>query len=302
MTMIDGRRTTRTLAACVAVIGLLAGCGGGQGNGATAGRAAIADKTPFEVARQAPDVTRAAGTARIAFEMQYSTTGGAAIPGGSEPLIMSGTGTYDFAGQIGDGQFDSSGGGLPTERLDVVYRNNVLYQRPIGATRWQKWDFSDLVNTPVGQHDPSQQLDLLRGVSDEVREAGTTQLRGAEVRHYAITIDPKRLAEHSGVVVEGGLTELALRAAGPIPADVFVDDDGRVRKLEVNMSVAGADLAASPELAELSGSPGFAEALREMRTEMAMVIEYFDFGIPVNVQEPDPATVDSGPSFPSAPR
>jgi hypothetical protein len=165
--------------------------------------------------------------------------------------------------------------------------------------RWKKFDFSELVNTPVGHHDPSQQLDLLRGVSDEVREVGSTQVRDADVRQYAITIDPQRLAAASGVVVEGGLTQAVLQASGPIPGQVFVDADGRVRRLEVSLETNGADLAASPELSKiLPDNSQVQEMLRERRTAMDISIDYFDFGIPVTAQEPDPSTVDTGLPFP----
>jgi hypothetical protein len=217
-------------------------------------------------------------------------------------FTMSGTGTYDYDEQIGEADYTSSGAGMPSEQLETIFRNNVLWQRTAGQGRWQEVDYSDLVNTPIGQHDPSEQLDLLRGVSDDVREVGTTQVRGADVHHYAITIDPLRLAQQATVVVEGGLTQAALKATGPIPAEVFVDEDGRVRRLEVAISVSGADLAASPEMSEALGDvladPRFAEMMRDRRTGMEIAVEYFDFGVPVDVQVPDPAMVDQGPIIP----
>jgi hypothetical protein len=295
------RRSTGAVGACVAVVALLAGCGGSAGESSSPGGSAIAGLAPVEIARNAPDVTRAAGTSRYAVDMTYTSTGGP-VPGLDAPMTMTGTGTYDFANQIGDGEYTSSGGGLPSEQLETVFRNNVLWQRAAGQTRWQEIDYSDLVDTPIGQHDPSQQLDLLRGVSDDVRELGTTELRGAEVRHYAISIDPVRLSQESGVVVEDGLMQAALGASGPIPAEVFVDEDGRVRRLQMGISVSGADLAASPEMAEAMGDvlddPRFAEMLAQRRTEMQISVEYFDFGIPVTAQVPDPSTVDQGPSIP----
>jgi hypothetical protein len=297
---INTRRNPAAIGACVAAIALLAGCGGSAGEGSASAGSSIAGLNPVQVARQAPDVTRAAGTSRYALEMTYSSTGGP-VPMDA-PMTMSGGGTYDFGRQIGDGEYSSSGGGLPSEQLETVFRNNVLWQRAAGQTRWQEWDYSELVSTPVGQHDPSQQLDLLRGVSDDVREVGTSEIRGAEVRQYAITIDPTRLAQESGVVVEGGLTQAALNATGPVPAEVFVDEDGRVRRLAVAISVSGADMAASPEMQEALGDiladPRFAEMMRDRKTEMELSIEYFDFGVPVTAEVPDPSTVDRGPSIP----
>jgi hypothetical protein len=286
------RRSRAIIAGCVVGVALLTACGGGD----TSAGGAAADRPAVEVARQAPDVTRAAGSSRYAVEMTYSSTGS---PLGDSSWTMSGTGTYDYARQIGDGRVTTDSAELPIPPQETVFRNNVLYQRDVGASRWQKLDLSGLVNTPVGQQDPSRQLDLLRGVSDDVREVGTTQVRGDEVTRYAITIDPQRLAAANGVVVDGGLLQAAMQAAGPMPGQVFVDSDGRVRRLEVDIATNGADLAASPEMSEMLGdNQRLQEMLRGRRTTSKISIEYFDFGVPVTAQEPDPSLVDSGLAIP----
>jgi len=290
------RRGAAALAGCVAGIVLLTACGGGDSTG---GSAPAAHRPAADVAREAPDLTRAAGSSRYALEMTYATTGG---PLGDSSWTMSGTGTYDYARQIGDGQYTTADAQFPMPPQESVFRNNVMYQRDVGASRWQKFDFSQLVDTPIGQHDPSQQLDLLRGVSDDVREVGSADVRGDEATRYAITIDPQRLAAASGVVVDGGLVQAALQAAGPMPGQVFVDSDGRVRRLEISIESNGADLAASPEMSRLLGdNPQLQEMMRERRTTSEISIEYFDFGIPVTAQEPDPSQVDAGRSIPGLP-
>lgn len=285
MSRITARRAV--LGACVAALGLVAGC---AGQDAAPGGWTAMGKAVVDVARGAPDATRAAGTARFAMEMTYDSTGG---PLGDTMFTSSGTGTYDFARQIGEGEFSDSDGLLPPQ--EVVFRNNVLYQRDVGESRWQKLDYSEIVNTPIGQHDPSRQLDLLRGVSDEVRELGTAEVRGTEVQRYAITIDPQRLAETTEVVVDGTLVQDALRSIGPIPGEVFVDADGRVRRFQVEIETSGADIASSPEFSEMFGNdPEVQEMLSKTRTVAHLSIDYFDFGLPVTAQEPDPSMVDSG--------
>lgn len=296
MTTTTVRKGRAVLAGCIAGIALLTACGGGDAGG---GSAALASRAPADVAREAPDITRAAGTSRYVAEMTYSTTGG---PLGDDSWTSSGTGTYDYAHQIGDGTFTTEDAQFPVPPQETVFRNNVLYQRDVGATRWHKIDFSGLVNTPVGQHDPSEQLDLLRGVSDDVREVGTAEVRGDEVTRYAITIDPQRLAGASGVVVDGGLVQAALQAAGPMPGQVFVDSDGRVRRLEVSIESNGADLAASPEMSRMLGdNPELQKMLQDRRSTSQISVEYFDFGVAVTAQEPDPSQVDTGPAYPGLP-
>jgi hypothetical protein len=295
MTITIVRRTRAVLAGCVAGLAVLTACGGGD---PAAGSGPLVQKPPAEVAREAPDVTRAAGSSRYALEMTYASTGS---PTGDSSWTASGTGTYDYARQIGDGRMTTVDAQLPVPPQEMVFTNNVLYERNVGESRWRKFDFSQLVNTPVGQHDPSRQLDLLRGISDEVREVGTAQVRGEQVRQYAISIDPERLAA-SAVVVDGGLVQEALRAAGPVPGQVFVDSDGRVRRLEVSIESNGADLAASPEMSRmLADNPQLQEMLRNQRTTSSVSIEYFDFGIPVTAQEPDPSQIDTSPAIPGFP-
>ena len=45
----------------------------------------------------------------------------------------------------------------------------------------------------------------------------------------------------------------------------------------------------------LGSNPQVQEMLANRRTTMDISIEYFDFGVPVTVQVPDPSTVDTGP-------
>ncbi len=290
-------RRGSAVAGTAVALALLAGCGGGAASGPLS---PLGNKTPFQITHEAPDVTLAAGTSRFAVDMQITSTGGIGSQLGGEydtPMVMSGEGTYDYQRQIGDGRMSSSGGGLPADTQELVFSNNVLYQRVPGQDRWQKLDFSALVNQPVGQYDPSQQLSLLRGVSDDVREVGPDQVRGDDVRHFAITIDPLKLAAESGVVVEGGLTQSALRSAGPMPADVFVDEDGRVRRLEVRITVDGADIE-MPDIPGMTDDSAITQRMQDFHSESSIAIEYFDFGVPVTAEVPAPSMVDSGPAFP----
>jgi hypothetical protein len=204
------------------------------------------------------------------------------------------TGSYDFAAQIGEFDSTATGGGLPDATGHAIVARNILYEQYPDRQRWAKTDFSKLVNTPIGQQDPSQQLDLLRGVSDDAREVGTEQLRGTAVRHYAITIDPVRLAAETTVVVPGSIVESAIKAAGPMPADVYVDEDGRVRKLAVSIDVRGANIDTSA-LGDFANDPDLKARLDSMHSSSDITIEYFDFGVPVSVQVPDPAQVVDGP-------
>ncbi len=101
-------------------------------------------------------------------------------------------------------------------------------------------DYSEIVNTPIGQQDPAAQLELLRGVAaGGVRDAGTETVRGALDPALHGHVDPKKLASTTSVVVPGGILEQAMKMVAPFPADVWIDDEGRVRRLTVKIEVAG---------------------------------------------------------------
>lgn len=86
------------------------------------------------------------------------------------------------------------------------------------------------------------------------------------MRHLAFTIDPASLAAASGMAGDGAA---ALQRGGPIAGDVYIDDAGRVRKLQTRMTM------------DIAGAS----------TAMNVVSEYIEFGVPVTVRPPDPATV-----------
>jgi len=276
-------------AALIAVAVLLAGCGGATGAGPAP--QPTADRDPLAVAQAAPDATLAAGSAR--YEADFVLTMSATEYSPATTLDLRSTGTYDFARQIGDAETVATGGGIPDTRTRGVIQGNVVFEQPEGDDRWYRVDYSDVVNTPVGQQDPSEQLELLRGTSDDVREVGTEDLRGTSVRHYAITIDPVRLADNTTVVVQGGLVDQALASLGPIPADVYVDDAGLVRKMRLSIVVTAAHVGLSPELAS---DPAIQERLASLSNTSEITIEYFDFGVPVTAVPPDPALVVEGPA------
>lgn len=225
----------------VSAVALVAGCGGGTaGPVKPGGPAAPAD--PLAAALAAADTTKAAGSSRVAMQMTYRTSGG---PAGSDTFDMSTDGVYDYARQVGELQPPRVTGqtmGLTFGR-SIIARNVAYEEVPGQPGRWMRSDYSKIVNTPIGQQDPAAQLELLRGIAaGGVREAGTETVRGAQARHFAITIDPKKLAAETSVVVPGGILEQAAKMVSPFPADVWIDDEGRVRRLTVKIDVAGGDV------------------------------------------------------------
>lgn len=247
--------------ACVTVVAvaLLGGCSGtGEAPGGSpvaqdAGALTAGD--PAALLAGAAAATFASGSTRFALQMQVSS--------GGQDTTASGAGSYDFARKVGDISVTTTGS--QRGQVDVIMDGATFYTRLPGQEGWTRTQAHGA--TASGQqYDPAQQLDILQKVSSGVRVVGIEELRGEQVRHLAFTIDPASLAAASGLTGDGAV---ALHGGGPISGDVYIDDAGRVRKLQTRMTM------------DIAGS----------NTAMNVVSEYIEFGVPVTVQAPDPATV-----------
>ncbi|MFC4944633.1 hypothetical protein [Pseudonocardia sp. GCM10023141] len=225
----------------------------GQSSGPPApGRATswIAGKPGPIVVRDAADLTRAAGSARIEAGYLFDADGG---PTTSSRV----TGRYDFGAQVGGFTSTPAGG------YAIVTHSAVFVMDP-GGQRWMRAGFS------AAEQDPSQALDLLRAASGGTREVGTDRLHDTEVHLFAVTVDPRRLAAVAGPVAQGSVVESVTRAGDPVPVNLYVDEQGRVRRLQVWVRVV--DSARGPGL-------------------VTVTVDLFDFGIDVPVRVPAPDAV-----------
>lgn len=121
----------------------------------------------------------------------------------------------------------------------------------------------------IGQSDPNGSLDALRGVTGDVKRVATESIRGTRTTRYRVTIDVEKAVanapEERRDEVRRGVGSLG---SGTIPADVWIDSKGRLRKEK--LSVAG------PSTRNNKGSISF---------------EYFDLGAPTNVEAPPASQV-----------
>jgi len=123
--------------------------------------------------------------------------------------------------------------------------------------------------------DPAQTLQYLRAASSGVKESGNATVRGVETRRYSGRLDFRK-------ALDAGLDRLELPAAerrrarqgmqrmlgqlgaSGVPFEVFVDDDGLLRRLTMDMSMKAMG--------------------QQLSTKVSM--DYFDFGVDVDVQAP----------------
>jgi hypothetical protein len=266
----------------IVAIALFAGCGVNEARpGSERGDVPLAERaqpSPLDIVREASDVTKAAGTSRYEHEQEMKLTGPGDQATGRKTLVTVTTtnGTYDYLRQIGDGlssghpEQGAPSGGPMSMSAEVVFTDDSQYDRRDRESRWREFTYErSYVEQPT--HHPVRPLDLLHGATD-AREAGTEQVRGAETQQYAITIDPTLL---DGATTGGNNSAAGAptMVASPLHGHVYLDSDGRVRRLEISI-----------ELTDPTYGSGASFDIR---------IDYFDFGIPVTAQVPDPSTVDA---------
>jgi hypothetical protein len=165
-----------------------------------------------------------------------------------------------LAGTPDDDQRDNPGDATHEE----VYDGAAGYLR-VG----RNWTiFGGLVDPsgPRGPNDPLWPLDALFGARDDGVVVGTDDIRGEPVTRYRLSVDlglaDARLP--AGVSVPGG----PYRALSRVPAEVWLDSGGLARRVAV---------ATEPT----------ASAERQVWA----VVELWDFGLPVEINPPDPDDV-----------
>jgi hypothetical protein len=257
------------LALCAAA---LVGCGG--------------DTLSFDPVASAATKTATSESGRVAFTATMDVDG----VGG---MTFSGTGVFDGRSHSGalnmrfqlpaDAQAQL-GGIDPTMQMIVdgrsglvMYMRSPLFARAAGD-RWIKLDMAKLaekqgidLNTLMNanQADPSQTLAMLKASAD-ARPIGYDHIRGVFTTHYELNIDLERLAKENKNLRKMVDTVRRVTGTTSYPAEAWVDDAGRVRRMKIDMSF---------------NSPAGGAFT------MSMTEDLFAFGTKVRVRPPAPSQV-----------
>jgi hypothetical protein len=265
----------RRLAAVGAVLGLLAAaCGGGS---ASAGA----------LIRHTPDKTAQARTSRL--DMVIDRPQGQATPAG---VSLRMAGEVDYEARRGRLSFDLSSLGLPGGGVvEAVFDGTTVYEKlpaalsgalpgPAATKPWLKID-AEAAGKSIGvgglggaqSGDPSRTLDYLRGASDTVTKVGADTVRGTPTTHYKAVLDLQKAASASPSGRQAIQSLVKLLGFSKLPADIWVDAQGRLRKLHYTTDLSKSRVASS--------TPGVAGTL-------GFTLELYDFGVPVQVAIPPP--------------
>ncbi|WP_112465565.1 hypothetical protein [Streptomyces triticisoli] len=221
------------LAAGLLVCTCATGCAGGN----AAAEDARAPADPVRTLRRAPDVLLEAGSARTRTSMEMAA--------GGTRVTIRGEGAYDFRGQRGRLTLvlpQDPTGAAEHVPITELLAPGALFMKNRGAgvpaDKWVRIDTATLVDGNLvtgGATDPYTAAEVLRGTRTAAF-VGRTEVAGVAVRHYRGTAD-LALAAKSASAAGGTAVQATLRAAAKgfatatVPFDVYLDDQGRVRKI-----------------------------------------------------------------------
>jgi len=229
----------------------------------------------------AADRTREEGSSRVeivtTMEMEMQ----------EQSMQMSGEGVFDYAANRGTMTMT-----LPeADEVEMRVDGTVAYVRvpegeETGLPEGVSWIRIDAAAHgaqagqfgQIDQQNPGRMLDYLHAAEDEPEEVGREEVRGVETTHYRAQVNLEEMAEQELEQLpeeqreqqRQQLEQLREMLTEPtIPVEVWVDDDGLLRRMTMEMTL---------EAPGLEGQP------TEMR--MTMRMELFDYGVDVEVETP----------------
>lgn len=195
---------------------------------------------PGDAVRMAPDALTRAGTSKARTSMEMAT--------GGTRVTIRGEGAYDFVKRHGRLKVvlpEDPAGTDGHRPITELLAPGALYMKNRGAgvpaDKWVRVDTTTLEDGNLvtgGATDPAAAAELLRGAQD-VRLVGEEELAGVPVVHYRGVSDLGRAARAASPQVRGALAAAAKGfAKDAVPFDVYLDREGRLRKVRHQFSFA----------------------------------------------------------------
>jgi hypothetical protein len=224
-----------------ALVGLLAsalagavgvsGCGGGGGLDGSA-------------VAEAAQTTQSAGTARLALS--------AAVGG----QTLNGSGFVDMKRRAADISLE-----LPQGTLREITRGTRVYLKPpagLGSSRLKTpWMMVDVGAVAQAQginlgalqslSDPSGTIDQLRSAG-KVEKVGTETVRGVQTTHFKAVVDLRKAAQRAPAAKSSVDQLIRMLGRSSIPVEVWLDNQKRLRREQVSLTVLGQPLTETVEL------------------------------------------------------
>jgi hypothetical protein len=166
--------------------------------------------------------------------------------------ILDGTGAYDFKRETG--RFTVTGALIRSLNL-IITTDKVYVETPNKPKKWAALTDADLANSPQAgflssirsQVDPRENLRNLGQTTTNVRVIGEEEINGAKATHLRGDVD---LSEEAIAKAPADMRADLRKAreaanADSYPIEVWLDDDGRVRRLTYSLTAGAGAQAAS---------------------------------------------------------
>ncbi|MFI6856710.1 hypothetical protein [Streptomyces sp. NPDC050416] len=271
------RRRGRTGAAVVAA-GVVAGVGLGAG-GCASGDALAGDARGGDavvVLHRAADRLVEAGSSKARTSMEMAA--------GGTRVTIRGAGGYDYRQRMGRLKVllpQDPAGAAERRPITELLAPGALFMKNRGAgvppDKWVRVEtraLSDGNLVTGGATDPFTAAEVLRGTR-AAKFVGRTEVAGTGVRHYRGTADLGAAAKKAS---DGNKASLSAAAKGfataEVPFDVYLDDEGRIRKVRHRFS--------------------FVSGQQKSPVAVASTTLLYDFGAPVRVRLPDTDDIYTG--------
>jgi hypothetical protein len=186
---------------------------------------------------------------------------------GAVSVDLKGEGEFDFAKRVGHFSMALPGG---AGKIDEIVLAKTLYLRITSqGPTYYTLPMDEVVGTQLGSStDPTAGLQALLAISNDVKRLGTVTVRGAKTTHYRGTYDLKAaVAKAQGLAKRVLQSTLTMGATTIVPFDAYIDDSGRLRKLDQTVTTT---------MPQLQGQ----------KVKVLSTLELYDFGLTVNVQKP----------------
>lgn len=218
------------------------------------------------------------------------------VDGDSETVDFKGEGLFDFQSQRGRLVLDLSSLGLQgtTGTTEIVFNADLVFMKlpfdlPQLKTRpWVKIDLGKLDQVTgidvsrlrqIQSNDPTAALNYLRGVTEDVKVMGREDVRGESTTHYKALIDLAKAARAVPAELKGDIARIIEQlGSDTIDSDVWIDGQGRLRKLQYQVDLSKVD----PPAKTGAAAPGGV---------LTATFELFDFGIEAEIADPPPEQV-----------
>ncbi|MFJ7072149.1 hypothetical protein [Streptomyces sp. NPDC098781] len=221
-----------------------------------------AEEQSTAAVRGAYDKTAEAETAKMTVEVKAAA--------GGQSVTSDGEGAIDLAD--GDSTMTLTAEGKTIEQRVV---DQVLYQKAPGqkssdGKSWMKIDLKKVAErqgaNPQQVGDPAQSAAYAKAITDDdVSKVGTEKIDGVNTDRYKVSVDVARLP---------GGARLRQQVGPTLPMQIWLDDEGRIRRQQVDMTIK-APASAQPEA---SASP--------QQVKVSTLMEFSDFGTEVDAEAP----------------